>query len=57
MIEDLGVANSPAQVGFYSGIVDSIFSFAQLFTIYAFGKLSGKSDLRVYLSNFALTLE
>ncbi|KAG9089824.1 hypothetical protein FRC06_001373 [Ceratobasidium sp. 370] len=42
MIEDLGIADSPAQVGFYSGVVDSIFSFAQLFTIYAFGKMSDR---------------
>ncbi|QRV89502.1 major facilitator superfamily transporter [Ceratobasidium sp. AG-Ba] len=42
MIEDLGIAKSPAQVGFYSGVVDSIFSFAQLFTIYAFGKMSDR---------------
>ena len=31
MIEDLGIA-APANVGYYSGMVDSSFSFAQLFT-------------------------
>ncbi|KAG8750249.1 hypothetical protein FRC12_012973, partial [Ceratobasidium sp. 428] len=42
MIEDLGIADSPAQVGFYSGVVDSIFAVAQLLTIYAFGKMSDR---------------
>lgn len=32
MIEDLGIAE-PADVGYYSGMVDSAFSFAQLFTV------------------------
>lgn len=31
MIEDLGIAG-PADVGYYSGMVDSTFSYAQLFT-------------------------
>jgi hypothetical protein len=31
MIEDLGIA-APADVGYYSGMVDSSFSFAQLLT-------------------------
>jgi hypothetical protein len=32
MIEDLGIA-APADVGYYSGLVDSAFSFAQLLTV------------------------
>ena len=32
MIEDLGIA-SPADVGYYSGMIDSAFSFAQLLTV------------------------
>jgi len=32
MIEDLGIA-APADVGYYSGMVDSSFSFAQLLTV------------------------
>ncbi|KAG9091891.1 hypothetical protein FS749_016163 [Ceratobasidium sp. UAMH 11750] len=66
MIEDLGIADSPAQVGFYSGVVDSIFSFAQLFTIYAFGKMSdrvgrkpvilfGLSGVALSTTNFGLS--
>lgn len=32
MIEDLGLAE-PANVGYYSGLVDSTFSFAQFLTV------------------------
>lgn len=32
MIEELGIA-APADVGYYSGMVDSMFSIAQLFTV------------------------
>lgn len=32
MIEDLGIAG-PEDVGYYSGMVDSSFSFAQLLTV------------------------
>lgn len=32
MIEELGIAE-PAEVGYYSGRVESVYSFAQLFTV------------------------
>ena len=33
MMERLKVTDDPAKIGFYSGLVDSIFAFAQLFTV------------------------
>ncbi|KDQ16314.1 hypothetical protein BOTBODRAFT_31015 [Botryobasidium botryosum FD-172 SS1] len=42
MIEDLHVTDDPSRVGFYSGVVDSIFSLAQLLAIYHSGRLSDK---------------
>ncbi|KAF8299925.1 MFS general substrate transporter [Clavulina sp. PMI_390] len=41
MIEDLGIA-TPENVGYYSGMVDSCFSFAQLLTIYFWSTLSDR---------------
>jgi hypothetical protein len=41
MVWDLGVTDNRKKVGFYSGIIDSAFAFAQLFTVYAYGTLSG----------------
>ncbi|KAF8299928.1 MFS general substrate transporter [Clavulina sp. PMI_390] len=41
MIEYLGIAG-PEDVGYYSGIVDSCFSFSQLFTIYFWSSLSDR---------------
>jgi len=40
MMQDLGIASTPSQVGFYSGLVDSIFAIAQMFSIYAWARLS-----------------
>lgn len=34
MIEDLGIA-SPTDVGYYSGLIESLFSVSQLFTVSA----------------------
>ncbi|KAG8784198.1 hypothetical protein FRC12_018888 [Ceratobasidium sp. 428] len=42
MVWDLGVTDNPKKVGFYSGIIDSAFAFAQLFTVYSFGALSDR---------------
>ncbi|KAF8599589.1 MFS general substrate transporter [Ceratobasidium sp. AG-I] len=42
MVWDLGVTDNPKQIGFYSGIIDSAFAFAQMFTIYAYGSLSDR---------------
>lgn len=41
MIEDLGLAE-PANVGYYSGLVDSTFSFAQFLTVYFWSSLSDR---------------
>ncbi|KAG9081657.1 hypothetical protein FRC06_005465 [Ceratobasidium sp. 370] len=42
MVWELGVTNNPKKVGFYSGIIDSAFAFAQLFTVYSYGSLSDR---------------
>ncbi|KDN40768.1 hypothetical protein RSAG8_07943, partial [Rhizoctonia solani AG-8 WAC10335] len=42
MVWRLGVTNDPKKVGFYSGMIDSMFAFAQLFTVYGYGRLSGR---------------
>ncbi|KAF8299924.1 MFS general substrate transporter [Clavulina sp. PMI_390] len=41
MVEDLGIA-APENVGYYSGLADSCFSFAQLLTIYFWSSLSDR---------------
>jgi hypothetical protein len=45
MVWDLGVTDNPKTVGFYSGMIDSAFAFAQMFTVYGYGTLSGELDL------------
>ncbi|KDQ14669.1 hypothetical protein BOTBODRAFT_55194 [Botryobasidium botryosum FD-172 SS1] len=42
MMADLHVTDDPSQIGFYSGLVDSIFALAQLPTIYRWGKFSDR---------------
>ncbi|CAE6414863.1 unnamed protein product [Rhizoctonia solani] len=42
MVWRLGVTNDPKKVGFYSGMIDSMFAFAQLFTVYGYGRLSDR---------------
>ncbi|QRV90136.1 major facilitator superfamily transporter [Ceratobasidium sp. AG-Ba] len=42
MVWELGVTDNPKKVGFYSGIIDSAFAFAQLFTVYSYGSLSDR---------------
>ncbi|EUC56946.1 MFS multidrug transporter [Rhizoctonia solani AG-3 Rhs1AP] len=42
MVWQLGVTDDPKKVGFYSGMVDSMFAFAQLFTVYGYGRLSDR---------------
>lgn len=39
MIEDLGIAE-PVDVGYFSGLVDSSFSFAQLLTVRSFDHIA-----------------
>ncbi|KAG8945425.1 hypothetical protein FRC04_000800 [Tulasnella sp. 424] len=46
MIEELHVTDNPADIGFYSGLVDSIFAVAQLFTIMHWGRLSDRIGRR-----------
>lgn len=46
MIEELHVTGNPADIGFYSGLVDSIFAVAQLFTIMHWGRLSDRIGRR-----------
>ncbi|KAF8599590.1 MFS general substrate transporter [Ceratobasidium sp. AG-I] len=42
MVWDLGVTKNPKMVGLYSGIIDSAFAFAQIFSVCAFEALSDK---------------
>ncbi|CAE6480427.1 unnamed protein product [Rhizoctonia solani] len=42
MVWELGVTDDPKKVGFYSGMVDSMFAFAQLLTVYGYGRLSDR---------------
>ncbi|KIO23393.1 hypothetical protein M407DRAFT_214653 [Tulasnella calospora MUT 4182] len=46
MIEELHVAGNQADIGFYSGLVDSLFAVAQLFTIFQWGRLSDRIGRR-----------
>ncbi|WWD15992.1 hypothetical protein CI109_100416 [Kwoniella shandongensis] len=40
MVEELGVTNNPDRIGFYSGLVESVFAFVQFFTVYHWAKMS-----------------
>lgn len=42
MIEFLHVTDDPRQIGFYSGLIESVFAFAQLLFIFQWGKLSDR---------------
>ncbi|KAG8875169.1 hypothetical protein FRB97_005352 [Tulasnella sp. 331] len=42
MVEELHVAKKPADIGFYSGLVDGLFACAQLLTIFQWGRLSDR---------------
>ncbi|KZV99647.1 MFS general substrate transporter [Exidia glandulosa HHB12029] len=42
MMELLHVTDDPAQIGFYSGLVDSVFALAQLTMIFQWGRLSDR---------------
>ncbi|WWD10081.1 hypothetical protein V865_008214 [Kwoniella europaea PYCC6329] len=42
MVEELGVTDNPDRIGFYSGLVESVFAFVQFFTVYHWAKLSDK---------------
>ncbi|KAG8888161.1 hypothetical protein FRB98_008270 [Tulasnella sp. 332] len=46
MVEELGVAENPTDVGFYSGIVDSLFFVMQLLTIFQWSRLSDRIGRR-----------
>lgn len=39
-IEELKITDNPDKVGFYSGLVESVFAFVQFFTVYHWAKLS-----------------
>ncbi|KAB5593958.1 membrane protein [Ceratobasidium theobromae] len=58
MVWDLGVTDNPKKVGFYSGLVDSSFAFAQLFTIYSYGALSDRIGRKpvILLGTFGVAL-
>lgn len=42
MILDIGAVEDPEKVGYYAGLVESIFSLVQLFTIFHWGALSDR---------------
>ncbi|CAE6427595.1 unnamed protein product [Rhizoctonia solani] len=49
MIEELGVTSDPKEIGYYSGFIEGVFSFAQFFTIYFWGSLSDRIGRRPVL--------
>ncbi|RXK42403.1 hypothetical protein M231_00393 [Tremella mesenterica] len=40
MLLDLGVVSDPKKAGFYAGLIESLFSVAQLLTVYHWGRMS-----------------
>ena len=42
MVLEIGAAPSPAEVGFYGGLIESLFAFTQLCTVLAWGTLSDR---------------
>ncbi|CAH7686094.1 major facilitator superfamily domain-containing protein, partial [Phakopsora pachyrhizi] len=50
MIEDLKIAPDPSQVGFYAGLIESIFALSQFCTALLWGKLSDRVGRKPILS-------
>ncbi|KLO14164.1 MFS general substrate transporter [Schizopora paradoxa] len=46
MMENFGVATNPSQTGFYSGLVESVFAFSQLISIYQWANVSDRIGRR-----------
>lgn len=42
MVEELGITDNSDKVGFYSGLVESVFAFVQFFTVYHWATLSDR---------------
>ena len=42
MIEKLGIAKDPKHVGYYGGLIESLFALAQFFTVVQWGRLSDR---------------
>ncbi|KAH7337116.1 major facilitator superfamily domain-containing protein [Rhizoctonia solani] len=49
MIEELGITSDPKKLGYYSGFIEGMFSFAQFFTVYFWGLLSDRIGRRPVL--------
>ncbi|QRW18309.1 major facilitator superfamily transporter [Rhizoctonia solani] len=58
MVWDLGVTDDPKKVGFYSGMIDSSFAFAQVLTVYSYGALSDRIGRKpvVLMGTFGVAL-
>lgn len=41
-IEDLHVTDDPSKIGYYAGIIESIFAFTTFSTVLAWGRLSDR---------------
>ncbi|KZV80868.1 MFS general substrate transporter [Exidia glandulosa HHB12029] len=49
MIEHVGITKDPQYVGYYSGLVEGTFAFAQFFTVLSWGRLSDRIGRRPVL--------
>lgn len=49
MIQHVGITNDPQYVGYYSGLVEGTFAFAQFFTVLWWGRLSDRVGRRPVL--------
>ncbi|KAF8529849.1 major facilitator superfamily domain-containing protein [Gautieria morchelliformis] len=58
MMRDLHVTDRPSRIGFYSGLVDSLFAISQLFSIYHWAKLSDRIGRRpvIFTSTFGIAI-
>ena len=49
LVREMGVTTDPKQVGYYVGIVESLFAMTQFMTVWSWGRLSDRIGRKPYV--------